>query len=204
MRPIARRILGWDGLAAPGRSASSGPAWCLDQRSGNTFAPRPPIRWALTLFLTNFPLRSSYYLNTIKPAKVTAKRGNLTNFREKECCKALAISGRWRFPPTQPWLQAALRPFRTRRHGGTEPPSGGPVGCFSAGNRGTNGAGRGYLTSSIRSSANRLHSEVSWSTSTTFTGLPSSRFSRLQHRCARSIRYMVAHIQMTGLRKWIS
>ena len=36
------------------------------------------------------------------------------------------------------------------------------------------------------------------------TGVPAARFSRLQHRCARSMRYIVAHMQTTGERKWIS
>ncbi len=56
-------------------------------------------------------------------------------------------------------------------------------------------------SSSIRSSATSDQRLVSSSTSMRFTTLPAARFSRHQHRCARSIRYMVAHMHTTGERK---
>ena len=58
-----------------------------------------------------------------------------------------------------------------------------------------------YFTASILSSAIRLQRVVSSSTSILFTTCPSRRFSSVQHRCARSIRYIVAHMHTTGLRK---
>ena len=45
---------------------------------------------------------------------------------------------------------------------------------------------------------------VSSSTRITFTGVPAARFSSAQQRCGRSMRYIVAHMQTTGERKWIS
>ena len=59
-------------------------------------------------------------------------------------------------------------------------------------------------TASIRSSATTAHFAVSSSTRITFTASPASRCSRLQQRWARSIRYIVAHMQTTGERKRIS
>ena len=61
--------------------------------------------------------------------------------------------------------------------------------------------GRCYRTASIRSRAVRDHFAVSSSTRITFTGLPRSRCSRLQARWAKSIRYIVAHMQTVGERK---
>jgi hypothetical protein len=58
-----------------------------------------------------------------------------------------------------------------------------------------------HLTCSIRSRATSDQRLVSASTSITFTCRPAARFSRLQHRCAKSIRYIVAHMQTTGDRK---
>ena len=61
-----------------------------------------------------------------------------------------------------------------------------------------------HFTASIRSSASTAKRAVSSSTRMTFTGLPASRCSRLQQRWARSMRYIVAHMQTTGERKCTS
>lgn len=62
---------------------------------------------------------------------------------------------------------------------------------------------RTYETASIRSSAVTAHLAVSASTKIVFTGWPASRCSRLQQRWARSIRYIVAHMHITGERNRI-
>ena len=59
----------------------------------------------------------------------------------------------------------------------------------------------GHFTRNIRSSATSDQRDVSSSTSITLTRFPAARFSTLQQRCARSMRYMVAHMQTTGDRK---
>lgn len=61
-----------------------------------------------------------------------------------------------------------------------------------------------HLTANILSSAIKLHLVVSSSTAIRFTTAPSRRFSSVQQRCGKSIRYIVAHMHNTGLRKWIS
>ena len=68
----------------------------------------------------------------------------------------------------------------------------------------TGGRSKAQATASIRSSATTAHFAVSSSTRITFTASPASRCSRLQQRWARSMRYIVAHMQTTGERKWIS
>ena len=59
------------------------------------------------------------------------------------------------------------------------------------------------FTSSIRSSAIRAQWAVSAGTLIRLTGVFRARFSRHQARWGRSIRYMVAHMQTIGERKWI-
>ena len=59
----------------------------------------------------------------------------------------------------------------------------------------------GYLTCNMRSRATSDHFVVSSSTSITLTGVPATRFSKLQQRCAKLMRYIVAHMQTTGDRK---
>ena len=59
----------------------------------------------------------------------------------------------------------------------------------------------GYFTANIRSKAISDHRVVSSSTRILLTGVPAARFSRLQHKWAKSMRYIVAHMQTTGERK---
>ena len=59
------------------------------------------------------------------------------------------------------------------------------------------------VTWSIRSRAIRAQCAVSAGTLMRLTGVPRARFSRHQARWGRSIRYMVAHMQTIGDRKWI-
>ncbi len=58
-----------------------------------------------------------------------------------------------------------------------------------------------HFTSASAPAPARAQWAVSSSTRITFTGLPAARRSRLQARWARSIRYIVAHMQTTGDRK---
>ena len=61
----------------------------------------------------------------------------------------------------------------------------------------------GHFKASMRSSATRAQRAVSGSTLIRLTGVPCARFSRHQARWGMSIRYMVAHMQTMGERKWI-
>ena len=61
-----------------------------------------------------------------------------------------------------------------------------------------------HRTASIRSRAIKLHRATSSLTVMVFSIVPRTIFSKLQHKCAKSIRYIVAHIQTSGERKCIS
>ena len=63
------------------------------------------------------------------------------------------------------------------------------------------GRKRRYLTSSIRSNATNDWAAIWSSTRIWFTTSPTSKFSSDQARCARSMRYIVAHMHTTGERK---
>ena len=78
----------------------------------------------------------------------------------------------------------------------------GAAGMMKNGEIGRTGAAGGpHFISSIRSNAFRASPAVWSSSRITFTGVPAARFSTAQQRCAKSIRYIVAHMQTTGERK---